>query len=309
MKTIKMTYKKEWQVLLNEKIIEEQKKNPAFRIKLAIYTNENDQASTIYIRNKQKYAKNLLATEVVLRNTNNKDPYSLSHSLQKDIEDDFNIMAQQPFINEMTQYIFEKTLSLKCNANYDVEALSEKYQLSQLASARNGNNIFPRNNSQFNDCAMFPSQKILPCTVSGNLKLLEEYLPDYDLKGKLVLVVGRSAIVGQPIAELLESLNCTVIHANSYTANLDDLCLVSDMIISCAGVPNLIKNCKPGAVLIDNGCSIVNGHQHGDIDKKCWEKSLAYTPWVGATGKATVHCLFENAFILTKYRASERRSN
>ena len=94
----------------------------------------------------------------------------------------------------------------------------------------------------------------------------------------------------------LKRKNATIKDYLQAIKNLDELCNIADIIVSCVGKPDLVKTCKHGAVLIDDGVSLVKGHQHGDISKCCWDNALAYTPWVGATGKATVHCLFENLY-------------
>lgn len=294
MKPIKMTYKNEWKNQLNNAIMDEVNHHSDFNINLAIYINDNDIASKVYINSKLKYAKQLIHTNVKVHNTINQTYEMLIQKICDDMNNNYSIMAQQPYINEDTKHAIKGMLNANKNYIYDVEALSYKYQLNRLNNIRKKVDLTKLN--------------IYPCTVAGNIKLIKEYLPKYKLQGKIALVIGRSEIVGIPMAEILEGLNCTVIHANSYTKDLNQLCKIADIIVSCVGKPNLVQDCKKGAILIDNGCSIVKGHQHGDISQDCWEKSLAYTPWINATGKATVHCLFENAYLLSKYRFNKKKS-
>jgi methylenetetrahydrofolate dehydrogenase (NADP+)/methenyltetrahydrofolate cyclohydrolase len=93
----------------------------------------------------------------------------------------------------------------------------------------------------------------VPCTPLGCLMLLEDRLGD--LKGLNAVVIGRSNIVGKPMAQLLLSANCTVTIAHRYTQNLADIVRRSDIVVAAVGVPEMVKGdwIKPGATVIDVG--------------------------------------------------------
>ena len=279
MEPIKMTFKNEWTSKLKNKI-DKLQEHPT----LKIFISKPNEATEIYLKNKLKYGKKL---GINVETVDVKGFFDIIDILceYKDIDPLFNsvpqYMLQQP-VNQAVWDTFKRIMNESAFIFSDVEGINSTNQNVLKKKAING-----RGNLE---------KSIIPCTIAGNLKLINEYLPGFSYEGKVVLVIGRSEIVGTPAADAFESLNCTVIKANSKTKNLNKLCEMADIIVSCVGKPNLVTTCKEGAVLIDNGVSIVDGHQHGDISKKCWEKSLAYTPWINATGKATVHCLFENYY-------------
>lgn len=270
-----MTFTDKWTSELKEKIDELE-----FRPKLEIFHCNHDKATSIYLKNKVNYAKKLDVEVSVKQPKTATELYDLM-LINNNQSWPNQVMLQQPASKDMID-MFKHQLNSDFENELDVEAVNQKHQLQLKQSAMRGTGNY--------------DNLLLPCTVAGNLKLIDEYLPGFSYDGKVALVIGRSEIVGTPMAEVLESLNCTVIKANSRTKNLDELCNIADIIVSCVGKPNLVKTCKHGAVLIDDGVSLVKGHQHGDISKSCWDNALAYTPWVGATGKATVHCLFENLY-------------
>lgn len=275
MKPIKMTFTEKWTDELKKKFAELE-----CHPQLKIFRCNCDKATDIYLKNKVNYARKLGVEISIKQPETATELYDLM-LINNGQHWPAQVMLQQPAPKDMVN-MFKHLLNDYADNELDVEAINQKHQLKLKQSAINGiGNV---------------DNLLLPCTVAGNLKLIEEYLPGFSYDGKVALVIGRSEITGTPMAEVLECLNCTVIKANSRTKNLDELCRLADIIVSCVGKPNLVTECKPGAVLIDNGVSLVNGHQCGDISKDCWRRSLAYTPWTGATGKATVHCLFENMY-------------
>lgn len=290
MKPIKMVFKSEWTDELKSKI-DELKEHPM----LKILTSNPNKATEIYLKNKLKYGQKL-GLDVETIDTNDVfnlmdifDNYEHANPILNNIP---QFMLQQP-VNQLTWNTFRFIMDKDEFIFSDVEGINSLNQSILRKNAINGNGTL--------------KSDIIPCTVAGNLKLIDEYLPGFSYESKIVLIIGRSEIVGTPAADIFESLNCTVIKANSKTKNLDELCKIADIIVSCVGKPDLVTTCKDGAVLIDNGVSIVEGHQYGDISKKCWEKSLAYTPWINATGATTVHCLFENYYKNCKEREKEIR--
>lgn len=129
----------------------------------------------------------------------------------------------------------------------------------------------------------------LPCTPYGMVLLLKEY--GIDPAGKRAVVVGRSPILGKPMAMLLTEMNATVTLCHSRTQNLAEIVSQADIVVGAVGKPEFIKAdwIKPGAVLLDAG---YNAGNVGDIEiSKAWEKSSHYTPVPGGVGPMTISVL------------------
>ncbi|PKA15094.1 bifunctional methylenetetrahydrofolate dehydrogenase/methenyltetrahydrofolate cyclohydrolase FolD [Leptospira haakeii] len=129
----------------------------------------------------------------------------------------------------------------------------------------------------------------LPCTPYGMVLLLKEY--GIDPAGKRAVVVGRSPILGKPMAMLLTEMNATVTLCHSRTQNLPEIVSQADIVVGAVGKPEFIKSdwIKPGAVLLDAG---YNAGNVGDIEiSKAWEKSSHYTPVPGGVGPMTISVL------------------
>ena len=140
---------------------------------------------------------------------------------------------------------------------------------------------------------------IVPCTPLGVMMLIHSVLPD--LKGKDVVVIGKSNIVGKPVANLLLDAEATVTVTHIYTANLPDIARKADVIVAAAGVPELVKGfwVKPGAVLIDVGITRIVGADGkeklvGDIAFDEVGHARAVTPVPGGVGPMTIACLLAN---------------
>lgn len=140
---------------------------------------------------------------------------------------------------------------------------------------------------------------VVPCTPKGIIHMLEDN--GYEIKGKHAVVVGRSNIVGLPVAKLLLDKNATVTIAHSKTDDLGSITRQADILVVAVGRPELIKGdmVKPGAVVIDVG---VNRHPEtgklcGDVDfNAVKEIAEAITPVPGGTGPLTRACLLENTY-------------
>ena len=163
--------------------------------------------------------------------------------------------------------------------------------------------------------------KIFPCTPSGIVKILDNY--KIDIQGKNVIVLGRSFIVGKPIAAMLTNRSATVTICHSKTKDLNSHLKNADIIIAAIGIPGFIKGdmVKDGVILIDVGINRLDKKEEvldmcsekqiklfdkkgyaitGDIHKSAFEKSSFYTPVPGGIGKMTVAVLMENTIHLFK---------
>lgn len=148
-------------------------------------------------------------------------------------------------------------------------------------------------------------QAMVPCTPLGCMKLLRDRLGD--LTGLEAVVVGRSNIVGKPMAQLLLSANCSVTIAHSRSRNLPDICRRADILIAAVGRPGMIGAdwIKPGATVIDVG---INRIEHDGRSKLVGDVSFAaaatvagaITPVPGGVGPMTIACLLANT--LTAFR-------
>ena len=137
----------------------------------------------------------------------------------------------------------------------------------------------------------------LSCTPYGIMQLLEEY--KIEIAGKDAVIIGRSNIVGKPMALMLIQKGATVQVCNSRTKDLRKKLNDADIIIVAAGVPKLLKkeDVKEGAVVIDVGINRVDGKSCGDVDyEEVVEKASYITPVPGGVGPMTIASLIKNTF-------------
>lgn len=137
----------------------------------------------------------------------------------------------------------------------------------------------------------------VPCTPLGVMRLLERY--DIPTKGKRVVVIGRSTLVGLPqtILMIRKGGDATTTCAHSHTTDLMEVCREADIIVSAVGIAKLITkdHVKPGAVVVDVGVSRVEEKIVGDVDyDEVQQVASAITPMPGGTGPMTIACLLEN---------------
>ncbi len=146
-------------------------------------------------------------------------------------------------------------------------------------------------------------QSLVPCTPAGCVILARRALGD--LSGLDAVIVGRSNIVGKPLAQLLLKENCTVTIAHSRTRNLEDVCRRADILVAAVGRPNMILGdwVKPGACVIDVGINRIEGENGktrlvGDVDFASAEKVAgSITPVPGGVGPMTIALLLANTVV------------
>ncbi|MBY0338722.1 MAG: bifunctional methylenetetrahydrofolate dehydrogenase/methenyltetrahydrofolate cyclohydrolase FolD [Acetobacteraceae bacterium] len=137
---------------------------------------------------------------------------------------------------------------------------------------------------------------LVPCTPRGVMHLLAE--AGAKLRGARAIVLGRSQIVGRPMAQLLLSADCTVTIAHSRTDNLPEECRRADIVVAAVGRPEMVRGgwVKPGAVVMDVGINrLADGRLVGDVAfGEVAPHAAAITPVPGGVGPMTIACLLEN---------------
>jgi methylenetetrahydrofolate dehydrogenase (NADP+)/methenyltetrahydrofolate cyclohydrolase len=156
---------------------------------------------------------------------------------------------------------------------------------------------------------------LVPCTPAGCLMLAKDVLGD--LSGKTAVVVGRSNLMGKPMAQLLLQADCTVTIAHSRTKDLPGVCRQADILVAAVGRPEMIKGdwIKPGAVVIDVGINRVPSRDPaaaaagktrvvGDVAfDEAKQVAGAITPVPGGVGPMTIACLLNNTLIAARRQA------
>ena len=251
---------------------------------LAVVLVGNDPASEIYVRNKGIQTKEVGMNSFEYRlpeNTSENDLLAKDEELNSDKSVN-GILVQFPVPKHMEQQkIIEKILPSK-----DVDGL-HPVNSGYLASGLKG---------------------LVPCTPQGASLLIKDSLPS--LSGLHAVIVGRSNLVGKPIAQLLLRENCTVTICHSKTKNLKEVCLSADVLVAAVGISELVKEdwVKDGAVVIDVGINRLPAPENGegktklvgDVDfERVKNKASAITPVPGGVGPMTIACLLLNTFAAT----------
>jgi methylenetetrahydrofolate dehydrogenase (NADP+)/methenyltetrahydrofolate cyclohydrolase len=247
---------------------------------LAVVLVGQDPASQVYVRNKGKQSKEcgMRSFEHLLpADTTQDDLLSLIDQLNTDPKVN-GILVQLP----LPQHIDPDQVINAIAPDKDVDGF-HILNVGRLATGLSG---------------------MVPCTPLGCLMMLRQRFDD--LSGKNAVVVGRSNIVGKPMAQLLLRENCTVTIAHSRTANLPDLCRSADILIAAVGRPHMIPAdwIKPGATIIDVGINRIDDAGKaklvGDVDTApAAQIAGAITPVPGGVGPMTIACLLANTLVAT----------
>jgi methylenetetrahydrofolate dehydrogenase (NADP+)/methenyltetrahydrofolate cyclohydrolase len=211
----------------------------------------------------------------------------------------------QSFLYELAEDIEEKEvlkLIEELNIRSEVDAILVQLPLpKQISEKKIMNTIIPSKDvdcfSNENIGRMFlnPNTDIRPCTPAGILELLSRY--SVKLEGKKVVILGRSNIVGKPIAIMLISSGATVTVCNSKTVDLEKIIKKADILISAIGKSKFIKKemIKENAIIIDVGINRVDGKITGDVDfDDVIDKVSMITPVPGGVGPMTIAMLLKN---------------
>lgn len=250
---------------------------------LAVIIVGEDPASKIYVRNKGKACEEVgFKSEIyeLPEETTEKELLDLVHSLNER-DDIHGILAQSPLPRHLDEALIVNNISAK----KDVDA------------------FHPVNVGKI----MIGDYSFLPCTPAGVMELLKEY--NIDPTGKKCVVVGRSDIVGKPMAMLLLHANGTVTICHSRTKNLAEVTREADIIVMAIGKADFLKGdmVKEGAVIIDVGMNRnAEGKLTGDVDfAECEPKASYITPVPGGVGPMTITMLMENTLTSAKETAKK----
>lgn len=247
---------------------------------LSIIKVGNNSASEIYVRNKVKTASlvGIKAEVINLEDTVSMEELISTIDALNNNPNVHGIIVQLP----LPAHLHEQTVIDRVSDEKDVDGfglLNKGKLFSGMASLR-------------------------PATPHGIMKLLEEY--NIELTGKNALVIGRSNIVGKPVALMLLEKNATVTIAHSRTKNISDIAKCADIIVVAVGKKHFLTAdmVKDGAVIIDVGINRVEGKIYGDVDfENIKDKASFITPVPGGVGPLTIVTLLDNtvnAFINQK---------
>lgn len=181
--------------------------------------------------------------------------------------------------------------------------ISEKRILNTINYRKDVDGFHPTNTGRL----VVGADTYLPCTPGGIMHILDYH--DIDLSGKHAVVIGRSNIVGKPIAMLLLEKNATVTICHSRTKDLATHTKSADIVVAAVGRPKFVTGdmIKNGAVVIDVGINAVEGKIVGDVDFESVEAKAGYiTPVPGGVGSTTISILIQNTLKSVK-RAIERK--
>jgi methylenetetrahydrofolate dehydrogenase (NADP+) / methenyltetrahydrofolate cyclohydrolase len=148
-------------------------------------------------------------------------------------------------------------------------------------------------------------EAMVPCTPAGVMRLLEE--ANVELSGANAVVIGRSILVGKPMAQLLLAANATVTHCHSRTRDLEAVCLQADVIVAAVGSPALVKGymVREGAVVIDVGTNRTEDGLVGDVEfEEARKRARAITPVPGGVGPMTRAMLLVNTLKAARARTA-----
>ena len=211
----------------------------------------------------------------------------------------------------------------KLNNNSDVDGIlvqlplpksfNEQEVLDSISSAKDADGFHPINVGKLSISQKNDENLLIPCTPYGCLLMLKEL--NIDLVGKNAVVIGRSNIVGKPMAQLLLKESCTVTIVHSKTLNIKNICRNADILVAAIGKPEFVNKdwVKEGAIVIDVGINRVQLNEDnyklvGDVLYDEVEKrASAISPVPGGVGPMTIACLLRNTTISCKTKLSVNR--
>jgi methylenetetrahydrofolate dehydrogenase (NADP+)/methenyltetrahydrofolate cyclohydrolase len=261
------------QVAIQKKIAE--KKRPPG---LAVLMVGDNPASAVYVKNKEKSCQKIGMASF--------GKHFPSNTSQEELEAVIEELNHDPNVDGIL-------VQLPLPDHFDSVAL-----LHKIAPEKDADGLHPTNLGKL----VRGEKGLRSCTPAGVMEILKEY--NIELAGKKAVVVGRSILVGKPLALMLLAENATVTIAHSKTANLRDVCREADILIAAVGKPEMITAdmVKPNAVVIDVGINRLEtpdekGRLVGDVAYNEVKEIASYiTPVPGGVGPMTVAMLLQNTY-------------
>ena len=251
---------------------------------IAVVLVGEDPASQVYVRNKVKRCEDLGIT-------------SIEHKLP-------STTSQEELLNLVEELNGDKKVNGILVQLPVPEQIDDKAVIDAIAPEKDVDGFHIQNAGAL----AVGQNQMVPCTPLGSLMLLKDQLGN--LSGLNAVVVGRSNIVGKPMANLLLQENCTVTIVHSRTKNIEAICSTADILVAAVGIPRMIKSdwIKDGATIIDVGINRIeeNGKNRlvGDVDfDQVIDKANAVTPVPGGVGPMTIACLMYNTVATAKKQA------
>ncbi|NFG62176.1 bifunctional methylenetetrahydrofolate dehydrogenase/methenyltetrahydrofolate cyclohydrolase [Clostridium sp. CMCC3677] len=251
----------------------EERKNNKLRIpKIASILVGNDGGSIYYMSSQEKVANSLgidFLKIILEEDVTDEDVINEIHKLNEDVNIQ-GIMLQLP----LPKHLNEKKIIKEISVKKDIDCLTFESQ-GKLYMGEKG---------------------FLPCTPNSVVTLIKSL--NIDITGKEVVVLGRSNIVGKPVAQLLLNENATVTICHSKTKNLKEVCSKADILVVAIGKPKFIDEeyIKENAIVIDVGTSSFEGKITGDVNfDKVIDKASFVTPVPGGVGALTTTLLIKNS--------------
>ena len=258
-------------------ILKKQIKDLSFKPALAVVQVGNDPVSDVYVRQKRNLAIKL---DIKFEH------YKLDESISE--EEIISIIKKLNMRKDINGIILQLPLPKSFDENKLLNLIDPDKDVDGLTDINSGR-LWKGTNG------------LIPCTAKGIITLLKYY--NISLLGKRVAIVGRSMLVGKPLAALFLNENTTVTICHSKTKNLKKILLGSDIVIVSVGKANFITEdmIKKGAIIDDAGINITKDGLIGDVYfEKLKDKALYITPVPGGVGPMTVYSLMENVIEVCK---------
>ena len=261
---------------------------------LAVVQVGNVEASSVYVKAKTKNAKEVgidVIDHHLDNGTSEKELLSLVDKLNNQNNVD-GILVQLP----LPKHINEQKI------------------LDSITPSKDADGFHPLNVGKLSIAKNNDANLLVPCTPYGVLLMLKNL--NMPLVGKHAVVIGRSNIVGKPMAQLLLKESCTVTIAHSKTLNLQEVCRTADILVAAVGIPEMVKGewIKKGAVVLDVGINRIENKTQkdakkiivGDVDfEEVKNHASAITPVPGGVGPMTIACLLRNTSIAFKNKLTK----
>ena len=261
---------------------------------LAVVQVGNVAASSVYVNAKTKSA-NEVGINVI------------DHHLDDNITEDelINLIKKLNTHNEVDGILVQLPLP---------KHVDEQIILDTIHPNKDADGFHPLNVGKLSISSKNENNLLIPCTPLGCILMLKSL--NLELKGKNAVVIGRSNIVGKPMAQLLLKESCTVTIAHSKTENLEKICSTADILVAAVGKPEIVKEnwVKENAIVIDVGINRIQKKINGEIKNKLVgdvdfsqvkEKVFAISPVPGGVGPMTIACLLINTTTAFKNKISK----